>query len=34
MTWERIGLAVTIWCLLNALWAVLFAKPIDWDKED
>jgi hypothetical protein len=34
MTWERIGLVITIWCLLNVLCAVLLAKPIDWDEED
>ena len=34
MTLERIGLILIVWMLLNALCAVLLARPIDWNKED
>jgi hypothetical protein len=34
MTWERIGLAIMVWMLLNALCCVMLARPTRYDENN
>ena len=34
MTWERIGLAIMVWMVLNVLCCVWMAKPVRYDENN